>query len=835
MRISATAALLRAANRISFKEGACVLALTLLMVGLWCRVYHINSFASWSVPRAYGGDSLWYLGMIKAYRDGEITPWALQMVRSLNAPFSANWNDYPMSEKMLPYCVGIFARWVGLMPAYNLAGLTATVLAAIAFYVTCRILNYQWMFSFVGAAMFGFSHYISARFLFHMSLSYYWHIPFCLLITWWCFDSRGLAFGSSRWWFAAVVGALTGLQAIYYAFIFWQFLGFAIVGQALRRNARKVVSIVSVGGISVGFAVLMSLPHVFYRILHGSNTVVVQRSLSNLQAFGLQLPELFLPPFHRWKALFNFGQTHYFQVSLIRGEMGSPYLGIVGIAGFVWLMGFGIVRLLQGKPQLIPVMFWQSLWIIVFSLIGGVNLLIGVAGLQLFRGTNRFSIVLLCLALLFLIRQLGRICPRQYRLILAGVMLLVGLWDILPPFWGKETLRATQEVVAEDREFVEQLERVVPAGTMVFQAPVMDFPEVPPHLAIEDYTYLRPYLYSRRLRFSYGSDKGRPLEAWQHDVENLPTREMAYKLERYGFGVLLIDRNGYRDGAASLLEELQSSGRRVIEQGATGEFVAIRLQPRVPVLAPDIPPFPGTGFYGWEGDWRRGAQSWSEGNATLILTNDSRQAIEKQYTFVLGSPSRRRVAIIAPNEEKVVELVPGKAAQVGPFALQLAPGQTPIRFDTDSPAVSAGGADPRQIAFSVALLPEPSREPFPILGSGFYGWEGDWDKGAHTWSRGQATLVLNNPLPKTMKEQYTFVLNTTSKRHVTVITPVGSKTVALNGGSAATVGPFELELAPGKTLIRFETDRPAVVAGSNDPRRIAFSVSLIPHPDGSTD
>jgi hypothetical protein len=810
-------------------ELARVIALVLLMAVLWCNVYDMTNLASWSIPRLYGGDAWWNLATIKAYRDGEITPFSFQTVKSLNAPFAANWNDYPSSEKMLPYCVGIVARFIGLMPAFNLAALIAVILAALAFYITCRILNYHWMFGFVGAVMFGFSHYISARQLGHLSLTYYWHIPLYLLVTWWYFDSRDIPIRSSRWWFAVAVGALTGLQAIYYAFLFWQFLGFAMVTQGLRRNWAKLISVISVAAISVGCTVLMAAPLVLYRILHGSNAFVVQRSLSNLQVFALQLPELFLPPFHRWKAFFDFGQTRYFRLSLIRGEMGSPYLGVVGIAGFVWLMGYGVVRLLRGRAHRIPIMFWQSLWIIVFSLVGGLNLLLGVFGLQLFRATNRFSVVLLCLALLFLVKQLGRICPREHQLLLAFFLLLVGLWDILPSFMEDDGIRPTQRTVTSDREFTKHLEQNVPAGTMVFQIPVMDFPEVPPHLGVGDYTHFRPYLYSRTLHFSYGSDKGRARESWQRDVENLSAPDMAEQLERYGFGVILIDRKGYPDAAASLLRDLESSGRKVIDDDETGEFVAVGLRPREQAVLPEIGPFPGSAFYGWEGDWRKGAHSWSEGSATLVLTNTAGKPVERKYTFALSSLSKRRVTVITPKETKGVEVNPGKAVTVGPFAVQLPPGETKIRFETDTPAVPAGGDDPRLLAFSVALLPESAQEPVPVLGPAFYGWEGDWRKGVHTWSRGPATLVLVNSTSKIVEKQYSFSLNSTSKRHVTVIMPAETKTVELNPGSPVTVGPFALKLEPGQTRIRFETDKPAVPAGAGDTRTITFSLAIIPN------
>lgn len=828
MRISDTVLVFAAVKRIPPREAVRVMALALLVALLWCNVYDMTTLASWNVPVVYGGDAWWNLAMIKAYRDGEITPFSSQTVRSLNAPFSANWNDYPTTEKMLPYCVGIAARFIGLMPAFNLAGLLAAILAALAFYIACRILGYLWVFAFVGAAIFGFSHYISGRVLSHLSLTYYWHIPFCLLVTWWCFDSRELSIGSRRWWFAVAVGAATGLQAIYYAFLFWQFLGFAVVIQGLRRNRPKLISVISVAAISVGCTVLMAAPYVLYRILHGSNSFVVQRSLGNLQIYGLQLPELFLPPFHRWKALCDFAQANYYESSAIGGEMWSPYLGLVGMTGFVWLMGLGIVRLLEGKAQRIPVMFWQSLWIIVFSLTGGLNLLLGVFGPQLFRATNRFSIVLLCLALFFLIERLGRICPRAHCYTFAFLLLVAGIWDYPPSLMSQERVANRRRVVVADQQFVRRLEQEVPAGTMVFQLPVVDFPEVPAHLGVADYAFFRPYLYSRALRFSYGSDKGRAREGWQREVENLPAREMAESLERYGFGAILIDRKGYPDAAAGLLRDLDLSGRKVIGEDEMGEFIALRLRPRAQVALPDIPPFPAAGFYGWEGDWHKGGHSWSRGNATLVFTNTAGRTIEKQYAFVLNSLSKRVVTVVTPKAAKVVELDPDKPVTVGPIALELPPGETEIGFETDTPAQLAEGGDSRRLAFSVAVLPA-SQDPVPVLGPGFYGWEGDWRKGAHSWSRGAARLVFVNSTSKIIEGHYSFVLNTSSKRQVTVMTPAETKTVELIPGSPLAVGPFDLLLGPGETLIRFETDQPAVAAGAGDHRMITFSVVIVPH------
>ena len=83
---------------------------------------------------------------------------------------------------------------------------------------------------------------------------------------------------------------------------------------------------------------------------------------------------------------------------------------------------------------------------------------------------------------------------------------------------------------------------------MLFQLPVVDFPEGQRVRGATDYEHLRPYLHSTQLRFSYGSDKGRPREAWQRRVEALEPEAMADALERMGFAGLLVNRKAYEDG-----------------------------------------------------------------------------------------------------------------------------------------------------------------------------------------------------------------------------------------------------------------------------------------------
>ncbi len=123
--------------------------------------------------------------------------------------------------------------------------------------------------------------------------------------------------------------------------------------------------------------------------------------------------------------------------------------------------------------------------------------------------------------------------------------------------------------------------------------------------------------------------------------------------------------------------------------------------------------------------------------------------------------------------------------------------------------------------------PDLLRGPFPTLGQGFYGWEGDWRQGAHTWSEGKAVLALNNPTAEKIERSYSFVLSSLSSRRVTISMPSESKTVELVSGKSQTAGPFILSLKPGQTAITFETDKPADLAGPGDARRIAFALTIL--------
>ncbi|MDD2773590.1 MAG: hypothetical protein PHP45_07830 [Elusimicrobiales bacterium] len=554
------------------------LILSAVIIAVWCWVYGRTTSAAWRTPLDYSGDAIFVTAQAKAYLDGDILPVGWKFVKHLGAPFTANWNDYPVTESLLFAGMGWLGRVIGLFAGVNVFALLAFLLAGISFWAAGTILKYRPPFVLAGAVLFAFSHFISVRMPGHIVLAYCWHIPLLLLVTWRVTGDKP-ALSGAKWRLALALSFIAGTLNPYYTFLYLQLLGFAALRHILCGQKRNALVPVWLGAAAAAGFLLMNFGPISYAFLHGKNAATVTRTLSQLNGCGLRAPELFTPSdCHRWPAIGKF-QAHH-------TESWSPYLGFAGIAGFLWLAAASVRLLRRGKMRLAPVFSWQALWILLFAHAGGINMLLGLCRIFLFRCANRYSIALLAISLLFLIRQLSRRCPPRFAWPAALAIVIIGLWDQLPPLRTSADSAKAQQIVSSDRDFTQKLEAALPPGGMVFQLPVADYPEIQPINRMTDYEHFRPYLYSRQLRFSYGSSKGRLREAWQHEVERLPPAQLAAKLEEYGFSAIYINRNGYQDAGQQLLSDLKAAGKQVLAEN--GDMVAVRLVAAAQPVLPKV-------------------------------------------------------------------------------------------------------------------------------------------------------------------------------------------------------------------------------------------------------
>jgi len=688
-----------------------VIALILIASAVWCLANHRFTSDQWHLPLTYQSDALFGLARFKSVTEGHYWPGLPKINPYLGAPFTANNNDFPTTEDTLYFGAGVLAKFIGLFPASNLLVLFAQVLAAVSFYAVCRWLRYGWEWAFMGALVFAFSHFACWRSLTHFMLTFYWHLPLCLLVCWWMGSRRGVSFNDKRYWLAIAVAFTTGLQEPYYTNLFIQFLGFAFLIQLIRRSPwQKIAAPVSVGAVAFGAFLLTNAGSFYYWYFHGRNPGAVQRSYAYLEAGCLKPVELLVPPLVHRVGFVGVLGARYLQNATIHWETYSGYLGLIGIVALIWLARVTFSALILRPWRPIPVQAQQISWILFYSMHGGVNCLLGLCGLQLFRATGRYSIWILALALLFLVRQLTRYCRRWPPVLRSGFAILacvIALLDQIPRHHLFGSLYAqgdpvTKSYVDSDRQYAGLLEKTLPPGSMVFQLPVMPYPEATTVVGMFDYEHLRPYLYSHTLRYSYGTDKGRGTDTWQSEVERMEPVRMVSVLESYGFSAIHVNKNGYADKGKSLLEGLRAEGRTQTVESPNGDFVSVILHPS----ANPLMPLPGPAFnLNWHGEESSGGSTWhwSRGDAAIDFQNPYDKPLEIQISFDASALKPRGMTLLFEDSKLVQTTVSTESTKFEHLTLRLKPGVNRLFFKTDlPPSPPAGSPDRRNLALMIS-------------------------------------------------------------------------------------------------------------------------------------
>jgi hypothetical protein len=566
------------------------LALGLVVAALWCVTTGRTSVEAWRVPLDYSADAWYTLALLRAAEDGHVSPFGRIVVPELGAPLGASWNDFLRQHKPQYWIAGLLARAIGLYPAANLLVLLAAVLAALAFHAVARRLRARAEWALAGACAFALSPFLFHRSLSHLTLAFYWPIPLAILAAAWAFGRRGLELGTRRFWWAAAVAVLAGFHNIYFAALLAQLLGLAALAQWLVRQKPRA----ALGGAAVLALLLLAVvadnANLLLQRASEGPAAALLRPYGNLERYALKPLELVLPIGEGAIVPWRGAGAAYLRLALVRGEMGPAYLGLAGVASLA-LLALAAARAALARPaRPVPATALAVAWILAYAVVGGVNGLVGLTGFVWLRATSRSSIFVLGLVLLWAVLAVSRSRLARLRtssVLAAAAAAALTLADQLPPRTQTGAIRETAGRVAADASFVRSIEAVLPPGAMLFQLPVVDFPEGQRILDAVDYEHLRPYLHASRLRFSYGSDKGRPREAWQRSTEALEPDAMARALERMGFAGILVNRKAYADRGRGLREALAAAGRLEAWESPDHDFLFVRLAPAADPQPPD--------------------------------------------------------------------------------------------------------------------------------------------------------------------------------------------------------------------------------------------------------
>lgn len=575
---------------ISFRRLTPLVVLSLVSLTLWCGLTHRWSLQDWATPLQLHGDPLEIYARVQAAKEDLSQPLSgFSHLPRLGAPVGANWRRYPISDRVVFTGLGLLARGVGVFTAMNVAMAAVHVLNALGFYLCARYLRWRREWAMATALLFAFSSY-NFRWGVTVSFSLTFFVPVLLLLCGWIARAAPVV-RARRWtWVAAALGLWLGGANPYLTFFASQLVGGSVALQLLRRRekARWRAGLTFFAVLAVSFALHNAA--YFTASTEGEARLTLSRNYAGSEIYALKLADLFIPAQDHPVSLMAQAGRAYRAQSALRTEFFVNYLGGAAILGLILLLWAALRPMAQRRPLKVPDAFLGVIWTIVFSAVGGINSLLALGGLDLFRASNRNSIFILVWALFWF----GKWCQRQWRpsfpvfrfgLPLAVVLLNVA--DVLPHI-GLRTLGTNFKSLGEYRVLMRDLETDLGPGAAVFTVPTPVFPEAGMVATMPDYELFLPYLTSSTLRLSYGALRGTPLSRSLRSLARLSAPMMRERLEATGFSAIWIDRRGVADGGVGLIDEFRRLGLKEFSHDGSIDCVIFTLNPAKQPVALDL-------------------------------------------------------------------------------------------------------------------------------------------------------------------------------------------------------------------------------------------------------
>ena len=586
-----------------------IFSLFITIVSTSLLVYFI--FYLWqfdfNYPPLYGGgDGLlvfWFIKQISLYNQ-------IYFSEFLSAPDTFYLYDYSIVAEEFHF---FLIKFISLFNSniffvYNFYFLFKFILTSLISSLVFKKIGLNNMANFFCTVIFVFAPYAFTRFLGHYLLGIYFSVPLGFLLIFYSFNLNYSKFSLKKcdWIFIILSILVVSTAGIYYAYFTCFFLLTTQLMIFFNRppcnnniiNLSPLIIILSI--VSILF--INALDIINYKLENGSNSFVGSRPVTESDLFGLKFIGLLSPVSNHIISSFAYIKNYWNSLPLtVENSMTS--LGFISSLGFLILLIWPLLNInffsekkfekisknklilfLGIKKENVKLLTFQSIIsyvALIFANIGGFSFFI-MFFFSNIRAYNRISIFIAFFSILTIGILLSSILKKNLKLKKNGLLailliitfLALGLFDQI----GKRgPLQQLHPDFYSDQSFFKKIDKSLPKGSMVFQLPVMPFPEHPPMSKMLDYDHLRAYVHSENIHWSYPAMRGRNTLNWQIDItetpiitqidqiylnqwknyhKNIPIEKIINNLSAYGFKGIYIDRFGFEDNGIAIEKAL---------------------------------------------------------------------------------------------------------------------------------------------------------------------------------------------------------------------------------------------------------------------------------------
>lgn len=523
-----------------------IIAVGMTIVFIHFNINNIFSFGFPFIYETYGDQSqfLTVASMIK--NEG----WSPIFTDRLAYPFGRYLGTYTMFlfmnfEIVLMKIISIFIN----DPLYILHTayyLIFPITFIISFFVM-RNLKISRFMSVFGSTLFTFIPYVFYRQTSHYNYSTIYFIPLLILLCVWLYEDDNLLMPNKMFFknkkniiSLIIIILLIDSGGGYYQF----FSGFFICLTGLIKffKTNKLKSISNIITVVIFFLFMFFIIDFLPAIIYSkANVISIERTIKSWQEAeiaALKLSHFLLNP-----KIFK----DYYSTALLVNENITIYSGIIPIAGFIILIIFLLIRKnencdLKSKFTLFSEL---NIFAILFATMGGFSSLFNFFITAEIRAYNRISVYIAYISILVFCIFIDNFMKKKniFFYILFTCIFSFALYEQLPyiNFFNQNA----KNIYLEDKRIIETIEKEMPENSAIYQLPTVGMYTFFQNSKSSPYKHLIGYIFSKKLKWSYGSETTKKENDWYNEVNTMNAKDLLNEISYAGFDGLYIDKEVY--------------------------------------------------------------------------------------------------------------------------------------------------------------------------------------------------------------------------------------------------------------------------------------------------